>query len=89
MITALALALGSSALVPPMIDELLAAAGVDPAAVSTSAITGVPDQYAVFEQLGTAVPLEGANFVWLSTGVAGAGTSQVVNPSGQPPEPGT
>lgn len=70
-------------------DELLTAADMDPAAVSVSAVTGDPRQYGIFTDLGWFKPYEGTDFVWLSTGVAGAGTTQSLDPTATTTQPGT
>lgn len=58
-------------------DDLLRAMDVDPSGAQTSLI-GHPNAVAVFHGLGALHPSEGSTFAWLSTGVAGAGTSSAV-----------
>lgn len=69
-------------------NALLAAMDVDPAIVISPTLTGDQRQAGVFPTLGVFVPTNGANFAWLSSGIAGAGTPQAVDPAGVNTQPG-
>lgn len=58
---------------------LIAAMDV-PGPVTNATLTDVPNQAAAFASLGTLQPTKGPTFAFLSTGVAGAGTPQTLDP---------
>ena len=64
------------------VDALLEAMDVEMDLVETKSITGNSKQSGVFEAMGVLEPTEGDTMAWISTGVAGAGTSQSVDCSG-------
>lgn len=63
------------------VSALLTAMDIDPSIVVSPSLTGDGRQSAVFPSLGQLVPSQGPNFAFLSTGVAGAGTSQSADPT--------
>jgi len=69
-------------------NSLLAGMDVDPSIVISPVLTGDQRQGGVFPSLGALVPSMGTNFSWLSSGIAGAGTPQTVDPAGLYTEPG-
>lgn len=73
-------ATASGGVTPVTAEELLNAMGVDPEG-TTPVLTGSPLAIAVFDDLGSVEPTQGSTFAWLSTGVAGAGTSSAVSTS--------
>ncbi len=68
---------------------LLEAMDVDLGFVTSSTYVGNPTQSATFPDLGPITPTEGASFAWLSTGVAGAGTTRSVDPNATGTQEGT
>lgn len=73
---------------PASAAALLEAMGAPPAA-QAPVLTGAPYAAAVFGGLGVAEPTQGADFAWLSTGVAGANTPDSLIADAEPPEIGT
>lgn len=71
------------------VDALLAAMDVELDLVETKSLTGDPSQAGVFDDMGTISPTEGSSMGWLSTGVAGAGTPNSVDPSAEAVQTGT
>lgn len=71
------------------IDALLEAMDVDLELIETKTITGDPSQAGVFTAMGVLEPTEGDTMAWISTGVAGAGTDQSVDPSAYGVQEGT
>ena len=68
----------ASALLDAMeVTGALSAAGVTPTGVT---LTDKPKQAAAFKGLGVMQPANGTSFAWLSTGVAGAGTTKSLDP---------
>lgn len=70
-------------------DDLVRAMGQDPNAAAPAVLVGSPLASAVFTGLGELEPSEGGSFVWLSTGVAGAGTTQAVGAAPDGTQDGT
>ena len=68
---------------------LITAMDIPAGTVTSATLTGGASQSAVFSSLGAMTPTMGGDFVWLSTGVAGSGTPQTVDPSGTGTETGT
>jgi hypothetical protein len=68
--------------------QMLQAMDADPATFTNVTITGKPLQFATFNSLGSIHPGVGANFAWMSTGVAGAGTSSALDPTAILTQPG-
>ena len=66
---------------PSSADDLIRAMGREPDDDSSAVLLGSPLASAAFAGLGELEPSEGNSFVWLSTGVAGAGTHQAVGES--------
>lgn len=70
-------------------DDLIRAMGREPDAGSPALLLGSPLASAVFTGLGDLEPSEGNSFVWLSTGVAGAGTTEAVGDAPEGTQDGT
>ncbi|HVO32115.1 MAG TPA: choice-of-anchor L domain-containing protein [bacterium] len=66
--------------VPANAAQLLAAMDVTDATSNVS-LSAVANQAAAFAGLGSLTPQVGSTFAWLSTGVAGAGTSKALDPT--------
>lgn len=71
------------------VTEMLTAFDVDPSIVVSPSMTGNDRQFGIFPTLGALSPTMGSNFAWLSSGVAGAGTPQSVDPTATNTESGT
>lgn len=70
-------------------DDLVRAMGREPENGTPSVLLGSPLAAAVFDGLGELDPTEGGSFVWLSTGVAGAGTESAVGVATEGTQDGT
>ena len=66
---------------PVSAEDLIDAMGMEAAAAPAPSLSGEADQAAVFPGLGVVEPTQGSMFAWLSTGVAGAGTTSAVGAS--------
>jgi hypothetical protein len=71
------------------VDALLEAMDVDLDLVESKSLTGNGKQAGIFTAMGEIGPTEGNTMGWLSTGVAGAGTDQSVDPSAYGTQEGT
>jgi hypothetical protein len=67
--------------------DLVQAMGLDP--VTPPLVNGVSAGIAVFSGLGEIEPTQGSTFAWMSTGVAGAGTTSAVVDPAEPTQFGT
>lgn len=70
-------------------DDLVRAMGRDPEAGTPAILVGSPLASAVFQGLGDLDATQGNSFVWLSTGVAGAGTDSAVGSAPDGTQDGT